>query len=139
MENVALLLQVRFQRRVVFNDAVVNNGNPLRSGIVGVGILVVGLAVGGPAGVAHADVSMGVFGSDKSFELTDLTFFLVDVQLAVEQGYASGVVTPIFKPMQTFNNDGAGLTIADISNNAAHGREWLMVEEADSGSCFARL
>ena len=50
----AQLHKVLFNIQVIFNDAVVHQGNAAVFADMGVGVGIVGLTVGGPAGVADA-------------------------------------------------------------------------------------
>ncbi len=122
MEYVALLLQVCLQRSVVLNDAIVDKGNPLRGRVVRMGVHIVGLAVGSPAGVAHAHGGVRVFGSQKIFELRYFAFLLIHAQRAVEQGHTGRVVAAVFEAVQPFENNWTGLPMAQIRYDAAHGK-----------------
>ena len=89
---------------------------------VGVGIGGVGLAVGGPAGVGDADGAGGVLGSAFLLEGRHFAGGLVDVEVAAggNHGDAGRVVAAIFKTMEAFDQDGAGLLLPDVSYNSAH-------------------
>ena len=58
LEDVARCDQLRTQRRVVFDDAVVHDGDASGAVHVRMGVSVVGTAVGRPTRVAETDLAM---------------------------------------------------------------------------------
>ena len=60
LEGDALLEQVLLELHIVFNDAVVDQGDLPIGADVGVGVDVAGLAVGGPAGVSDAQRTLQI-------------------------------------------------------------------------------
>jgi hypothetical protein len=87
---------------------------------MGVGVAVVGFAVCGPAGVAHAGVRVEVFADEAVFEIGDLPFLFVDAEVGVEEGDAGAVVAAVFKAFEAFQDDWISFSGSDISNNATH-------------------
>ena len=69
-----------------------------------------GRAVRGPAGVADAEVAGGGFGFNNLRQaLVNFALFLAHEQVApFEHGHAGAVVTAIFQPPQSFQQDGRG-------------------------------
>jgi len=80
----------------------VDHGEAAAGRAVWVGIAVVGFAVGGPACMAHAGVGVEVFADEAVFELGYFPFLLIDAEVVVEKGYATGVITPVFEAFETF-------------------------------------
>ena len=60
LEGDAQLLQMFLDFQIVFDDAVVDNGNTAVFADMGVGIDVVGFPVSGPTGMADAQVALQV-------------------------------------------------------------------------------
>lgn len=89
---------------------------------MGVGIHVVGHAMGGPTGMGDADMAVEVLAVKKTLQIGDLALALIDVQRAVlgDQRDARAVVTAIFEPVEPFDKDRAGIAPADITYDSAH-------------------
>ena len=121
-ERVAVLDERVFQYAVVFDDAVVYQGDLLRFGVVGMGIGVVRNPVRGPARVGDADGSAEVLAFEEVFQVRDLAFAFENVKgpRRIDQRNARAVVTPVFEAVQTLHQNRAGVTPADISYNSAH-------------------
>ena len=112
------------QLGVVFDDAVVDHGDPSAAAHLGVGVDVTGSAVGGPAGVPHAHGAVQVC---PAVELVGQhlkpPLGLVDGQgarLNVEHRHPGGVVPTILQPGQPFQQNGSGLFPSDVAYNSAH-------------------
>jgi len=122
-EFVAGLEQFVPEPVVIFDDAVVDDGDPAGLIQVGMGIYVGRRAVGGPAGVADADVAGGGFLFQQAREaLVNFSLFLADEQfVAVQHGHARAVIAAIFQPPQSFEQDGRGRFFTNVSDDAAHG------------------
>ena len=114
--------QFLFERVVIFDDAVVDDGDPAGLVEVRMGIDVRRRAVRGPAGVADAEIARDRFGFQQAGEaFVDFALFLADEQfVAVQHGHARAVVAAIFQPPQSFEQDGRGRFFTDVSNDAAH-------------------
>ena len=114
--------QFLFERVVIFDDAIVNDGDFAGLVELRMGIFVRGRAVRGPAGVADAEISLDRFGFQKPCEsLADFSHFLANEQIAAaHQSHARAVVAAIFQPPQSFEQDGRGRLFTDVSNDAAH-------------------
>ena len=100
-------LEVGAQVGEVLDDAVVHDGDPAGRVGVRVGVAVVGRAVGGPAGVAHAgragDRAVGEF----LVQVLDAAGLLGDLQRAVraDDGDARGVVAAVLEAAQALDDD----------------------------------
>ena len=121
-EFVSGVEQFLFERVVIFDDAVVDDGDSAGLIQVRMGIFVRGRAVRGPARVADAEISLDRFGFQKSREpLANFALFLAHEQVAAaHHGNACAVVAAIFQPPQSFKQDGRGRFFPDVSNDAAH-------------------
>ncbi len=122
LECVSGAKQFLFQRVVIFDDAVVDDGDLAGLVEVRMGIFVRRRAVRGPARVADADGSGDRLGFQQAREaLVDFALFLADQQaVAIQHGHARAVVAAIFQPPQSFEQDGRGRFFSDVSNDAAH-------------------
>ncbi len=128
LKCMAVLQQGTFQERVVFDDAVVDQHKATVAAAVWVCVDVVGFAVGGPAGMAHAGSAGHVFIAGECFQFRHLAFFLVHIQRAVLDGDSGAVVSSVFETVQAFNNDRVGLLGTDIGDDTTHGMTVLSVE-----------
>src|SRR6185503_10276691 len=101
---------------------VVNDGVAAARVTVGMGVDVGWLAMGRPSGVGDALHAAELLRLQR-VELAHLALALGDAQLAlVADGDAGGVVAAIFQPIQAFEQDGRRLALADVTDDAAHGR-----------------
>ena len=111
-EGVAFFGEELLEGDVVFDDAVVDQGDLAGVVDMGMGVAFGGSAVGGPAGVGHADVGWGaVVGVVEGvFEDADASDGPADVQLAgrVDDGDAGRVVAAIFQSLKPFDEKGLG-------------------------------
>ena len=120
-EEVAFLDEALLQRGIVFDDAVVHDGDV--AGAVGVRVRVfgVGFAVGGPARVRHADRPLPRAQADQAFELRDLTLGLLDGEVAVlHDGHTGGVVAAVFEALQPLEEDRHRRVVSDVPDDSAH-------------------
>ena len=119
-----LAQQVFLDLLVVLDDAVVDQGHLAALAHMGMGVDVVGLAVGGPAGVADAQVPVEV--RPVMAELPQrlqpaLALADLQSQLLRPHSDAGGVIAPVLHPLQTIQQDGGGLLVlAHESDNSAH-------------------
>jgi hypothetical protein len=120
--NTTPLEQEFLQLHIVFDNAVVHHGHLAVLAHVGVGVELVGLAVGGPAGVADAGEAvkiravMGLFTEifylSGGFDHFDLVF--------VDHRHAGGIVAPVFKLFQSVQQQRGRLFGACISDYSTH-------------------
>ena len=106
----------------VLDDPVVDQGEVPRPGEVRVRIGVVGLAMGGPAGMADADRAGTVFPVQERFQVRYLALAFVDVQAAarVDHRHAGAVIAPVLQPMESLDDDRARLPLTNITYDSAH-------------------
>ena len=122
LENVALFQQLMLERQVVLDDAVVNHHDLALAIAVGMGILLGGPPVRGPAGVANAEAAVHGVQADGILEVAELAFGAAYGKLAIVavDGQPGGVVAPVLEAFQPLQNDGNGPMGADVANYAAH-------------------
>ena len=106
----------------VLDDAVVNEGQPAALGEMRVCVGVVRLSMGSPAGMADADGAGGLFPAQEALQVIYLALAFVQVNLAVltNQGDAGAVITPVLESMKAFYDDGASLSLPDITYDSTH-------------------
>src|SRR3546814_7170036 len=82
-------------------------------------------AVGGPAGVADAQVGVEALGAGGRLHFGDAagTAHATDVAPLplVDHGDAGRVVAAVFEALETFDEDGNHIAIRDRADDAAHG------------------
>ena len=133
-EDHALGLELLAQAAVVLDDAVLNHRHLATAIEVGVGVALLGLAVGGPTGVANAAVARGADGVEAGREVDQLALGPQAGELAGfalgatsrglnrgrNRGQASGVVAAVFQLAQALEQQGGSLPRTDHRNDAAH-------------------
>ncbi len=118
-EVIPLRLQPFPQRPVVFYNAVMHQGHPPLP--VGVGVYVIGDAVGGPAGMPYAamagksPVAAGRPQVGKPARRLDDLYFT-----AVPQGKPGAVVAPVFQIFQPVQQLFPGVIRPRITDNSTH-------------------
>ncbi len=122
MKLVPGLEQALFELIVVFNDAVVNDGDLAGLVEVRMGILITRWTVRGPAGVGNAGFARCRVGDQFAGDaLVNLALFLADQQVrGMQHGNSRAVIATIFQPTQSLQQDGRGRFLTDVSNNSAH-------------------
>ena len=112
------------QLSVVFDDTVVDYGEPAILADLGVGIDVRRGPVGSPPGMAHANgavkgasaLNQVVEHLKPPFGLGHLHSFFCSVYR-----YTGGIIPPVLQPGQAVQQNWRGLLPSNISNNPAHG------------------
>ena len=123
VEAVALPGQLFPQLLIVFDNAVVNGHHIAVIGAMGVGIVLAGFAVGGPAGVADAAGArqgQTVVGLLRQRFQPALGFHHLYRIGSVPNGQTGGVVAPIFQTGQPLQQDGGSRLMAGKTNNSTH-------------------
>ena len=89
---------------------------------MGMGVHLIGLAMGGPACVGDAYMAADVLAIGESLQVGDLAFGLIHIQHVgiIEQRHAGTVVATIFKTFQALNQNRIGVLMAQISNYSTH-------------------
>ena len=107
------------QFAVVFDDAVVDHGDA--TGLMGVGVVHRGRAVGGPAGVPDTGLPGQRVVHQQIAEIDQLAHGAAAVQPAViHRGDAGAVIAAIFQPLERLHQDRGGFVLAQYADNAAH-------------------
>ena len=127
-EGVAVALKVLFEGGVVLDNAVVDQGDAAGAVGVGVGVEAGGGAVGGPAGVGHADararqfVAVVVAALDLGLQDADAPDGAADVQLVVgvDHGQPGRVVAAVFQPFEPLDQHGLGDFASDVGDDPTH-------------------
>src|SRR5262249_7043589 len=106
LEDDALGLELALEGGVVFDDAVVDDGDLAVGAEVGVGVAVGGRAVGGPAGVADAVAAGGGALVQVLGQVGDAAGALAQVEAVAGQGRQAGaVITAVFQAPQPLAED----------------------------------
>ena len=121
-EFVSGLEQFLFERVVIFDDAIVDDGDFAGLIEMRMGIFVRRRPMRGPAGMSDAEGSGGWVGFQQRREaFVNPAPFLAHQQVGVAcHGQARAVITAVFQPPQSFQQDGRGCFLADVTNDAAH-------------------
>ena len=117
-EDVALGGQVAAQALIVFDDAVVDDGD--RTGDVRVGVAFAGHAVGGPAGVGDAGDRPGVGRGGFEFGNPANRADTLDAGIR-DDGQPGRVIAPVFELLQAFDENGNNVAAGCCRDDAAHG------------------
>jgi hypothetical protein len=124
-ELVAFLDQFLFERKIVLDDAVVDDDNATRAVPVRVGVLFGRTAVGGPPRVPDAISAIEGLVADDLFEVAELAFGAADLKTfaVAGDGYTGRVIASIFQASEAVNDDRDNLFLADVTDDAAHAGE----------------
>ena len=108
--------------RVVFDHPVVNEGEFSALVEMGMRILIGWFAMGRPPGVADAiGAGRGIF-AHQFGEPGDASRALASLDMvAIDDCHPGGIVTAVFQPAQTIEQNGRGFLFADVSDDATHG------------------
>ena len=120
-ELVSRFLQPLLQREEVLDDAVVNDDNFAAAVTVGVGVVLVRLAMRSPARMAHAKSAMERLVVQLGLEVGELPLGADDFDAAaVHDGDSRAVVASIFELLQSADQNRHDITRADVSDDSAH-------------------
>ncbi len=101
---------------------------------VGMGVAFGGSAVGGPAGVGHADVTGGETGAsvfEGGFEDGDASDGAADVEFSgVADADAGGVVPAVFEAFKSFQEEGLGVLFSNVGDNSTHAIDLLGFQDS---------
>ncbi len=118
-EGIALGRQLLAQRLEVFDDAVVDHGEPARG--VRMGVRLGRLAVRRPAGVANADRAPERFRGEPRLEVLELALGATPGEPAIlQRRHACQVVAPVFEPFEGVDDRTRNRAFAEHAHNAAH-------------------
>ena len=120
-ELVAFGFKLLLQLQVILNDPVVNHRHGLMAIAVGVGVLLRGRAVRGPARVPDAVRAVHGIEANLLFQIAQLARGPANVQLAlVHHRQARGVVAAVLQPLQAFQQHGHHTFVSDVTDNSRH-------------------
>ena len=122
LEDVAFALQLFFQRKEVFDDAVVNDDDIAGAIAMRVGVLFAGTPMCGPAGMADAIVALYGIEPQDVFEVAKFSGRAADAEglIVAINGEAGGIVTAVLETLQAIHDDGDGVLCPHISYDSAH-------------------
>jgi len=106
---------------IVFNDAVMDDGD--FSGVIemGVGVDLIGAAMSSPAGVPNPNHCRGNPSGEHFLEIADSSGAFGEMKCAVfEQGNSRRVITAVFETFETFNKNRLGRFIPEVRYNSTH-------------------
>ena len=121
-EGVAFRNELLLQGKVVFDNAVVDDHDAAGAIAVGVGIFFGGASVGRPASVANPICALQRVLAERFFKVAKLAFSAADVQSLGTASHRDtrGIVSAIFQPPQTLDDDWNYLLATDIADNPTH-------------------
>ena len=126
LEDVAVGLELGAQIAEILDDAVVDD-RKLR-GRMRMGIGLVGLAMGRPAGVTDADQAFERFVRQADLEVLELALCTAAGELAgFQRRDAGGIIAAIFEPPQSLDDLHRDCFLAQNPDDAAHGRTFPAV------------
>ena len=118
---IAVLGQPLFELAEVFYDAVVHERHDVIATHVRMRVLVGCRTVGRPAGVAQAQASTSGFRLQLGRQVIDSACRFGNLKIAiVDRHHAAAIVTPIFQPAQSLDQEIHGLVWPDIADNSTH-------------------
>ena len=117
----ALLLQVLLNGMVVLDDPVVDHEHVLGHVAVRVGVLLGRLPVGGPPGVGDPAGPGKIQIFHLAFQLHDPSDRPVEIHtVSMLYGQTGRIVSAILEPLEPLDQNGLGLVLSHITNDAAH-------------------
>ena len=121
-ERVAARFELVAQLPEVLDDPGVDHRDLARAVLVGMGIEVVGAAVGRPAGVCEPDRRMWRAVGNGRRQVGELARLLLDEQVArvIHEGDTGRVVAAILQALESGDENGARLARSRVANDAAH-------------------
>ncbi|PYN39020.1 MAG: hypothetical protein DMD98_02290 [Candidatus Rokuibacteriota bacterium] len=121
-ERVTLAAQAILDLEIVLEDAVVDDDEVAPAVGVGVGVLVRGPAVGGPACVADPERARHGALAEDPLERLDPPGGAPDVEPALsEHGDARRIVAAVLEALEPFDDDGHRVLVPDVPDDATHG------------------
>ena len=137
-ETIAGAGQFPPQFLVIFDDAVVDQGNPAVRAM-GVRVRPGDPAMGRPAGMGDAELARGAFfphGLDQIGDLADGLDGGNALSRIVDQRHAGGIVAAIFEPLESFEQDIGDIPLRDRANYSAHAG-FTVFRGVSSAKCFS--
>jgi hypothetical protein len=122
-EFMSLLAKEFLERGVIFDDAVVNQGDPPAVVRVRVGIALGRRAVGRPAGMGHADLCRRQrLLAQSIFKHRNPPDGPADVQVVrlIYDRHPRRIVTPVFQSLEPLDQERLGDLASDVGDDSAH-------------------
>ena len=122
LEGASLEFKRFLKDAVILYRTVVDQGDTARAADMGMGVYVVGLSVGCPAGMGDADASLDVFRLAEAFEVVDLSagFIDIEVSFAVDHSDTGAVITAVFQAVESFDKNLVCGIITNIPYYSTH-------------------
>ncbi len=121
LKDDALGLEFLAQFQVIFKDAVLNHDEIAAHADVRVGVAFRWRAVGGPAGVPHANAARQRLALNLHAQVDQLADIAPQADFAlVQHSHAGAVIPAILQPPQTIKDDGGGLLRTDVTHDTTH-------------------
>ena len=107
---------------MVFNDAIVNDGNAAAASCVRMGVDIAGRAMCCPSGVANAHCAHRRVLVQMRFQIGNLPLFFFNPEhlVGLKGGDAGAVVPSVFESFQTIQQNRVSFLFADVSNDSTH-------------------
>ena len=123
LEDSAFGLQLAAQLDKVFDNPVVHHHHIAGHPQVGMGVAGAWLAVGGPAGVSHAQAAVYGFFEYQRLQARQLAGIAADFDMPILQHCQPGrVIAAVFQAFQTAQNNRRRVTRPDITYYSTHKR-----------------
>jgi len=121
-ERVAVLLQALLEHSVVLDDAIVDDSEFLRLGVVRVGIDGIGFAMGSPTCMGDTDRAAHIFITCKRLQISDFTFCFIYIEFArrADKCHTGTVITAVFEAMKPLDENRICIPFSDIAYNSTH-------------------
>jgi hypothetical protein len=111
--------QLGAQRREVLDDAVVNDGDAMTEMWMGVAFR--RRPMGGPPGVADADLAGQRFFAELAIKIGELAFGPAAIEMPVMYGGDTGrIISAVFQPLERIHQQRSHLALANYPDYAAH-------------------
>ena len=106
---------------MVFNDPVLNDSNPATAITVGVGVVLLRLAMSRPAGMTDPAKTWRTLTVHTNGEVVQFSFRTKAMQiLALQRGDARGVIAAVFQLPKSFQQERCRISRTDHRNDSAH-------------------
>ena len=120
-KSMAFLFELRAERQIIFDDAVVHKHQAPACVEMRMSVLVGHAAMSSPARMTDTEMAVRRICRDDLGQIGDASDGLSHFDAsAVERGDACGIVAAIFETPQAIEQDRNCLCPADVTNNAAH-------------------
>ena len=127
LEDRTVLLQLLAQFAKILDDAVVDHGDP--GGCMRMGVVLVRLAVRGPARVTDAGVARQRRGPEFGLQVFQLAFGAAAIEMvAFQRGDARGIIAAILKALERIHQLLRDRSAPENADNAAHAGSYLQIE-----------